>query len=150
MAIRLLDTNVLVHAVYRASPLHAKAAELVDRGLRRRGLYCIAPQNLVEFAAVVTRSRLVAPPLPSNEVARVGGVLFASRRLGKIYPLRATVNRAIRQGAMLGLGGPAWYDLFLAMTMRDAGVSEIITEDTVHFRRFSFVQAITIGEAVLE
>src|SRR5438309_53797 len=98
MALALLDTNVLVHAVYRASPLYTKAAQLVDRGLRRRGVYCIAPQNLVEFAAVVTRSRLVEPPLPATEVARVAGLLYASRRLRKIYPLRATIQRAIRDG----------------------------------------------------
>ena len=148
MAIALLDTNVLVHAVYRASPLNAKAAALVDRGLRRRGVYCIAPQNLVEFAAVVTRSRLVEPPLPASEVARMAGILYSSRRLGKIYPLRATVQRAINEGTMLGLGGPAWYDLFLAMTMRDAGVREIITEDIAHFRRFNFVTPVAIADAV--
>ena len=148
MPIALLDTNVLVHAIYRASPLHAKAAELVDRGLRRRGLYCIAPQNLVEFAAVVTRSRLVAPPLPAIEVARVGGILFSSRRLRKIYPLRATVQRALREGSLLGISGPPWYDLFLAMTMRESGVNEIITEDIAHFRRFDFVTAIPIADAL--
>ena len=59
MSLALLDTNVLVHAGYRGSPLHAAAAELVDRGLHESRRFCIAPQNLVEFAAVVTRSRLV-------------------------------------------------------------------------------------------
>src|SRR5574340_301475 len=138
MSAALLDTNVLVHAAYRRSALHAPAAELVDRGLRQRGLYCIAPQNLVEFAAVVTRPRLVSPPLPGPDVARIADLLYRSRRLAKIYPTRGTVMRALRHGAALGISGPRWYDLFLAMTMSDAGIRVIITENVEDFRQLSF------------
>jgi predicted nucleic acid-binding protein len=148
MALALLDTNVLVHAVYRASPLHDPAARLVERGLRERGKYCISPQNLVEFAAVVSRARFVEVPLPAAEVARIGGTLYRSRRLRKIYPARGTVSRAIRQGAALGVSGPAWYDLYLAVTMRDAGVEVIVTENTDDFRRIGFVTAVTITDAL--
>ena len=91
----LLDSNVLGHAVYKGSPVHAAAAELVDRGLRHRDVYCIAPQNLVEFAAVVTRPRLVSPPWPGREVVRIAELLYRSRRLAKIYPSRGTVIRAM-------------------------------------------------------
>ncbi|HEV3262586.1 MAG TPA: type II toxin-antitoxin system VapC family toxin [Gemmataceae bacterium] len=148
MAPALLDTNVLVHAVYQRSALHAAAAELVDRGLRRRGLYCIAPQNLVEFAAVVTRPRLVEVALAGADVARITDLLYRSRKLAKIYPRRATVARTVRQGAALGISGPAWYDLFLAVTMVDAGVSVIITEDIGDFRRFPFIAPRGIRDAL--
>lgn len=139
MASTLLDTNVLVHAMYEGSPLHERAAELVDSGLQRRGLYCIAPQNLVEFAAVVSRARLVSVPLPAAEISRIGSLLYRSRLLAKIYPSRGTVIRAIREGAALGVTGPAWYDLFLAATMRDAGVHVIITENVGDFEKIPFV-----------
>jgi predicted nucleic acid-binding protein len=147
MAFALLDTNVLVHAMYRLSPLHAAAARLVDRALRERDKYCISPQNLIEFAAVVSRPRLVTVPLPAAEVRRVTDKLFRSRRLHKIYPMRATVLRAIREGAAFGLTGPAWYDLYLAATMRDAGVDVVITENVNDFRRFGFVTPVAIGDA---
>lgn len=147
MALTLLDTNVLVHAAYHDSPLHGRAAELVDTGLRRRGLYCIAPQNLVEFAAVVSRARVVSVPMPAAEVSRIASLLYRSRRLAKIYPTRGTVIRAIREGAALGVTGPAWYDFFLAVTMRDAGVHTIITEDVRHFRQFRFLTVRTISNA---
>lgn len=143
----LLDTNVLVHAVYRRSELHSAAAELVDRGLRTRGLYCVTPQILVEFAAVTTRARFVSPPLAAPDVLRITELLYGSRRLTKIYPRRATVMRAMRNGTMLGVSGPRWYDLFLAMTMYDSGVRTIITEDAEHFRLFPFVDAHRILEA---
>lgn len=143
----LLDTNVLVHAVYRRSPLHGAAASLVDLGLRERARYCVAPQNLIEFAAVVTRSRFVDPPLSVAETRRIVDKLYRSRVLSKIYPLRGTAMRAIREGATLGIIGPLWYDLFLAATMRDAGVATIITENLDDFKRFPFVTAHGIKEA---
>lgn len=144
----LLDSNVLVHAAVSGSPLHEVAALLVDKGLRERGLYCIAPQNLVEFAAVVTRRRFVDPPLAADILRRMTERLYRSRRLRKIYPSRGTVVRAMREGTSLGVSGPRWYDLFLAVTMRDTGVREIITENLDDFRRISFVTARTMADAL--
>lgn len=148
MAQALLDTNVLVYAAFRRSPLYGPAAELVARGLRQRGLYCIAPQNLIEFASAVTRRRRGEPTLPSEELTRMCGLLYRSRTLAKIYPRRATVIRAIREGAALGICGAAWYDLFLAVTMSEAGVSTVITENVADFRRFPFLTVRSIQEAV--
>lgn len=147
MALALLDTNVLVYALYRRSPLHVAAAGLVAEALKTRGRYCIAPQNLIEFAAVVTRSRFVDPPLPNREVRRIASLLYRSRRLAKIYPRRGTVIRAVTEGAALGITGPAWYDLFLAVTMRDAGVSVVVTENGEDFRRFPFITTRRIEQA---
>jgi predicted nucleic acid-binding protein len=59
MALALLDTTVLVYTAHPGLSFHAEAARLLDRGLRKSGLYCIAPQHLVEFSAVVTRPRFV-------------------------------------------------------------------------------------------
>jgi predicted nucleic acid-binding protein len=146
MAPALLDTNVLVYAAYRRSPFHDAAAVLVDRGLKQRGVFCIAPQNLVEFAAVVTRRRLQNPPLPFNDVFRIADLLYRSRTLAKIYPRRGTVARAMREGARLEISGSAWYDLFLALTMRDAGVRLIVTENISDFERLPFVVARRISE----
>jgi predicted nucleic acid-binding protein len=148
MAPALLDTNVLVYAAYRRSPLHEAAATLVDRGLRQRGLYCIAPQNLVEFAAVVTRRRRNEVPLPAETIVSISETLYRSRSLTKIYPRRGTILRAIRDGNSLGIFGSAWYDLFLAWTMRDAGVRAIVTENTTDFARIPFVNACGIEKAV--
>lgn len=147
MPLALLDTNVLVHAAARQSPLHPVAARLLERGLREPRVYCIAPQNLVEFAAVLTRARHLDKRVPHDEVSRFAQQLYRSRCLTKIYPKRATVARAILEGVRLGLTGSAWYDLFLAVTMRDAGVSIVITEDVADFRRFPFLKVRSLDEA---
>jgi len=142
----LLDTNVLVYAAYRRSPFHDAAAVLVNRGLKQRGVFCITPQNLVEFAAVVTRRKQNDHPLPANEVFRIADLLYRSRTLTKIYPRRGTVARAMREGARLEISGSAWYDLFLALTMRDGGVRSIITENISDFEQIPFVVARRISE----
>lgn len=148
MALALLDTNVLVHAAYRDSPHHRAAAQLVALGLGERGRFCIAPQNIVEFLAVVTRARFVDPPLPAADAAEMAALLYRSRRLGKIYPKRGTVLRTIRAGRDLGIAGPVWYDLFLAATMRDAGVRVVVTENIGDFRRFPFLSPCKMEDAL--
>jgi predicted nucleic acid-binding protein len=147
MALALLDTNVLVHAAYRDTPFHDSAARLVARGLRERGSFCISPQNLIEFAAVVTRKHLVITPLNPEELQRMVKTLYESRRLAKIYPKRGTAIRAVRDGAALGFTGPQWYDVYLAATMRDSAIESIVTEDLETFRKIPFVTALSIGEA---
>ena len=127
MAAVLLDTNVLVYAAYQRSPLHRSAAELVARGLEERGRYCIAPQNLTEFAAVTTRRRRAETPLSTPDLVRMVDRLYRSRNLLKIYPRRGTIMRTIREGAALAIYGSAYYDVFLAVTMRDAGIKFIVT-----------------------
>ncbi len=52
-----------------------------------------------------------------------------------------------RQGKRLQVAGPAWYNLFLAVTMREAGLKEIITESIRDLRKFPFVMARSIAEA---
>lgn len=148
MARALLDTNVLVHAIYVDSPLYDAALTLVSRGMTERGRYCISPQNLVEFAAVATRPRHVQPPLMPDDAAAKVALLFRSRILGKIYARRATILRAAEQGRILGITGPAWYDLMLATTMREAGVGVVITENVSDFARFPFVTARRIQDEV--
>ena len=54
----------------------------------------------------------------------------------------------MREGTSLGVSGQRWYDLFLAVTMRDTGVREIITENLDDFRRISFVTARTMADAL--
>lgn len=147
MPAALLDTNVLVHAANANSALHAAAEALIARGLRERGKFCIAPQNLIEFCAVVTRPRFREPPVPLEEARHSASLLWRSRRLAKIYPVRGTVGRAVEEGAALGLRGSVWYDVFLAVTMRDAGVSVIVTENLADFARIPFVTAVSIREA---
>ena len=145
---RLLDTNVIVHAVYKGSPLHLPAAALLTSALEQKGQFCITPQNIIEFLYVVTRGRFVDPPLEAGDAAKIANKLFKSRRLRKIYPARGTVLRAAKEGQRAGVKGTAWYDLYLAVTMRDNNIERIVTENIRDFRSLDFVAPIRIEDAV--
>ncbi len=147
MAHALLDTNVLVHAAYEAAPLHVPALRLLDHALTVQGAFCIAPQNMVEFASVVSKKRHVHAVMPPADIAAFLSVLYRSRILKKIYPKRATVMRALREGARLGITHTTWYDAYLASTMRDAGVSRIVTDNLSDFHKFPFITAVGIEDA---
>jgi predicted nucleic acid-binding protein len=63
----LLDTNVLVYSILPAVPQHVASRALVDTAKHPTANLCIAPQNLIEFYAVVTDSRRVAQPKTGKE-----------------------------------------------------------------------------------
>jgi len=45
----LVDTNVLVYAVFPAMPHHAASRALLDTAKVAGANLCVAPQNLIEF-----------------------------------------------------------------------------------------------------
>ncbi len=88
--------------------------------------------------------------MTAADVLRISDLLYRSRRLSKIYPQRGTVLRTMREGHALSIQGPRWYDLFLAVTMRDAALKVIITENVNDFSSIPFITALTIERAVKE
>ncbi len=73
----LLDTNVLVYAVFPAMPQHAASRARVDLAKGAGANLCVAPQNLVEFYAVVTDPRRVTQPKTSDEALQAIDDLLA-------------------------------------------------------------------------
>jgi predicted nucleic acid-binding protein len=63
----LVDTNVLVYALFPAMPDHAASRALLDKAKAAGANLCIAPQNLIEFFAVVTDPRRVTPAKTPDE-----------------------------------------------------------------------------------
>ena len=111
----LADTNVLLRSLYPEHPQYS-AAENALAALRLRGdSLCMAPQNLIEFWAVATRSR-------------------ADNGLGMSTPEVLEAWQSIV--ADLGILGKQTHDAHLAAIMRVNSVTSILTFNTNHFRRF--------------
>ena len=66
----LIDTNVLVYALFAERPEHAASLALVESAQDPGANLVIAPQNLAEFYAVVSNPRRVSTPLSATD-ARV-------------------------------------------------------------------------------
>ena len=65
----LIDTNVLVYALFAQRPEHAASLALLESAQEPAANLVVAPQNLAEFYAVVTNPRRVSTPL-SGAAAR--------------------------------------------------------------------------------
>ena len=65
----VLDTNVLVYALFAQRPEHAAPLALLESARDADANLVVAPQNLAEFYAVVTNPRRVSTPL-SGAAAR--------------------------------------------------------------------------------
>src|SRR4051812_36034248 len=73
----LVDTNVLVYAVFPAVAQHAASRALVDKAKTAGANLCVVPQNLIEFYAVVTDPRRVTQPKTSDEALQAIDDLLA-------------------------------------------------------------------------
>lgn len=63
----LLDTNVLIDALYKDSDPHPAARALLDQARQEDAGFCITPQVLAEFYAVVTHPKRVTHPKSPEE-----------------------------------------------------------------------------------
>lgn len=140
----LLDTNILVYAHNRASLQHDRAAAVLAEGMTRRNLYCVAPQNLMEFVSVFTDPRRCPAALPPAEGSALAIALWASRTLHKVYPQRGTLPRALALAGKLGRKGPKIFDVLLAQTMLDNRVARVMTLNDADFRDVPGIQVVPL------
>lgn len=137
----LVDTNVLVRYVHKASPMRPAARRALVM-LRGRGEeLCVVAQNLVEFWAVATR-----PPaanglgLTTDEAARV------LRRLKRLFVLLPDTPAIFPEWERLvsthNVAGKLTHDARLVAAMRVHGVANILTFNTDDFKRFNQITAV--------
>ena len=131
----LADTNVLLRSLYPDHP-HYYAAEKALAALRLRGeALCIAPQNLIEFWAVATRTRDdnglgMSPARAAREIATL-------RRFFRLLPATPEVLDTWQRLVIdLGISGKPTHDVHLVAVMLVYSVTDILTFNTGHFRRF--------------
>ena len=73
----LVDTNVLIYALFPAMPDHAASRALLDTAKAAGTNLYVAPQNLIEFFAVVTDPRRVTQPKTPDEAPQAIDDLLA-------------------------------------------------------------------------
>lgn len=71
----LIDTNVLVYALFPAMPEHTASRALLDTAKTAGANLCIAPQNLIEFFVVTDARRVTQPKTPAEALLARDGFL---------------------------------------------------------------------------
>ena len=136
----LVDTNVLVYCFDPRFPDKQRiASELLRDGLVS-GEVALPHQAVVEFVAVVTRSRsdLGGVPLLATEQAyREAEDLM--KQFPVVYPDEEVLVTALRGTLTYRL---SWFDAHLWAYAEVHGFSEIFSEDFEHGRHYGSVRAI--------
>jgi len=136
----LLDTNVLVYAVFNDSAHHFAARRFIEDAWREGIRLCVTPQNLVEFFAVVTNPRRVTKPYtPIEALEVIDDVMRAIALFVLPFPsdLHLRWRELVRKQPV---AGRKVFDLQLVATMLGNGVRRICTFNAVDFRPFAEVQ----------
>jgi predicted nucleic acid-binding protein len=135
--VALVDTNVLVYAGDNLS-MHYEASRKLRDSADGANL-CVAPQVILEYVATVTNPKRVAKASSIGDAWADAELFLSAFRL--IAPGPDHLSRVTSLAKSLGIGRALVYDLALAVTMLDAGISTVYTfDDTV----FSKVPGITV------
>lgn len=139
----LIDSNALVYAYYQQSPQHAASRALLDRAQAPGAGLCVAPQNLVEFFAVVMNPRKVTPARSATDAL----ILVAEiQALPGMALLPVPADLVARWTALLGrrpVTGIHAFDAQLAAVMIASGVTTVYTFNAADFQHFADVQVLT-------
>lgn len=137
-----VDTNILLHAANRGSPLHAKANELVRRWRAGREPWGTTWSIVYEFLRVVTHRGAFLRPLTFEEAwSFVDGLLVSPRFQILVETERhgEVVRDLLRECPWAS--GNLMHDLHTAAIMREHGVKEIRTADS-DFLKFRFLRVV--------
>ncbi len=131
----LVDTNILI---YRWDPRDPRKQALAEKLLRQNvgtELLYIPHQAIVEFMAVAPRIRWMdRQVLPPEDAIREAEELLIEFPV--LYPDEAMVRTALRGMATYRL---SWFDAHLWAYAEHYGMSEILSEDFEHGRRYGTV-----------
>ncbi len=131
----LAGTNILLRSIHLEHPHHILAESALTALRLRNEALCIAPQNLVEFWAVATRSR--TDNGLDMTIARAADEVATLRRFFLLLPYTAEVPEAWQRIVLAqGISGKQTHDAHLAAIMQVNAVASILTFDSSHFERF--------------
>jgi predicted nucleic acid-binding protein len=123
---RLIDTNVLVHAADKKSPKQGRAKEVLSYYMGTGEAY-VAIQSVIEMYSALTKC--VDPQVAkdaANTVLTAGG-------FKKIQADSEAVSEALEIAADKNLRRSDVFDALLVATARRNGIFKILTENPKHF-----------------
>jgi uncharacterized protein len=135
----LFDTNVLVYAANTAVPQHAASLALRNAAIAGKMEGCVTTHILFEYVAVISSPKRVPNPVSAeaawNAAEKIASVFTV------FHPAPDIVSRSAKLGRTLGVGGARVFDLMIALTSIEHGVSSVYSFDTAVF---SLVPGVTV------
>lgn len=139
----LLDTNILVYALYQSSPHYQGSRALLDQAKQPGAGFCLTLQNLTEFYAIVTNPRRVTQPKSVDEALAAIADILALPGIS-LLPIPADLvtrwTQLVRQHPVTGA---KVFDVQLIAIMLSNGIQKIYTFNVADFQRFSGIRVVT-------
>lgn len=123
----LLDTNILIYAYDRESPFHIRAVDVILASKESANNIVIAQQNIVEFCNVLN----ITYHIPYTSI--VEDTKDIMKDLPVIGPRSTSLSVFLKLLKNYKKTSQYIFDLYLAATMLDNGVTHIITANERDF-----------------
>ncbi len=139
----LIDTNVLVYALFQDSRFHCAATDSLSEADSTDGNFCVVQQVLAELHATITSGKRVTDPYSAKDAIEVAETyigLPGVELLPQPADLTARTLGLLKQNPV---SGPAIFDLQIAAAALGNGVSRILTFDRTNFSRVEEVEVVT-------
>ena len=144
-----IDTNLLVHALDRSSPLHVRARSVYERLMTERESWVISDQTLFELYRALRNPSVFERPLGTEEAASLVGQIrdrgaashyaYDPRHWPRVMDLLRRFPD--RKGILV-------FDAVVAVTLETAGVDTFYTRNVRDFQAFNLFEVIDPTAAV--
>ena len=141
----LADTNILLRSVHTSEPQYSIVENALAKLRSRQETLCIAPQNVVEFWSVATRS--ASENGLAMSTSRAATEITALLGLFRLLPYRREVLETWQRIVVAhGVSGKQAHDAHLVALMQVHSVATILTFNGDDFRRYSGISVLTPEE----
>jgi len=137
-----LDTNLIVYAINKDSPYHARATALMEAIGEGKLETCLSLQVLGEFYATATNPKKIEKALTPEEAVMVIEGLLKADTILKLYPKQETLKLTLDLVKRYQLKSLDFFDAQIAATMLDNGVTTIYTVNEQDFAIFEEIKAV--------
>lgn len=137
-----LDTNLIVYAINKDSPYHARATALMEAIGEGKLETCLSLQVLGEFYATATNPKKIEKTLTPEEAVMVIEGLLRTDTILKLYPKQETLKLTLDLVKRYQLKSLDFFDAQIVATMLDNGVTTIYTVNEQDFAVFEEIKAV--------
>jgi predicted nucleic acid-binding protein len=130
-----VDTNVLLHAVYEASPHCERCRAAIDDQLRRGAVCCISGQVVRELMVNLTHPRTFSRPKTPAEVCTLAAEL-REQFVMLSDAGNVVLDQLLELVGLHAVVGKQVHDCNIVATMLASGVTRLLTRNAADFRRY--------------
>ena len=144
---RGIDTNILLYAHDRSSPLFEPAKQFIVNSCED-GLIGLAHLSLLEFYSVITDGRKISNPLQPFEATEIIDDILSADEFDVFYSNRSILNKTLSYAKNNNISRFGINNIYIAQTLSHYGIDKIYTLNTEGFKKINFIDAINPFEPI--